>query len=213
VSVAALISFISVYFYELPTHHCPFCILQGEYHYVGYLIYAAVLGGCLQRRVWVLSPAAPSRASRNPPRIRRLTAAALAFYSILAVVVIHRMVFGFHPGKLRVSEGARQRKSRPQRIGSLLICRCGRPRDRPGAGRGEPQPLQARPGVAVVAAHEIVLGEVDPASLFHVEGPGGRRLGQDRAEQVCSVAGFAAVLVLLVEVPWRLLTQRLSFTL
>ena len=32
VSAAALISFISVYFYELPTHHCPFCILQSEYH-------------------------------------------------------------------------------------------------------------------------------------------------------------------------------------
>ena len=26
-SIMAILSFISVYFYELPTHHCPFCIL------------------------------------------------------------------------------------------------------------------------------------------------------------------------------------------
>lgn len=42
---AALISFIALYFYELPSHHCPFCILQGEYHHIGYLLYACLLGG------------------------------------------------------------------------------------------------------------------------------------------------------------------------
>ena len=30
VSLASLISFICLYFYELPTHHCPFCLLQKE---------------------------------------------------------------------------------------------------------------------------------------------------------------------------------------
>ncbi len=44
-SGVALISFISLYFYELPTHHCPFCVLQKEYGYVGYLLYAALLAG------------------------------------------------------------------------------------------------------------------------------------------------------------------------
>jgi hypothetical protein len=43
ISIAALISFISIYFYELPTHHCPFCILHPEYGYVGYLMYLAIL--------------------------------------------------------------------------------------------------------------------------------------------------------------------------
>ena len=57
VSVAALISFISLYFYELPTHHCPFCILQREYHYVGYLIYVTLLGGGIAAAgVWALMP-------------------------------------------------------------------------------------------------------------------------------------------------------------
>jgi len=45
VSTASVISFISLYFYELPTHHCPFCILQKEYLYVGYPLYILLLAG------------------------------------------------------------------------------------------------------------------------------------------------------------------------
>ncbi len=47
VSLVSMVSFISVYFYELPTHHCPFCVLQGEYHYVGYPLYLALLGATI----------------------------------------------------------------------------------------------------------------------------------------------------------------------
>ena len=45
VMALSLLSFISLYFYELPTHHCPFCILQREYGYVGYLLYGSLIGG------------------------------------------------------------------------------------------------------------------------------------------------------------------------
>ena len=47
ISIIALISFISIYFYELPTHHCPFCILHQEYGYVGYLLYLTLLIGAI----------------------------------------------------------------------------------------------------------------------------------------------------------------------
>lgn len=47
VSVVAIFSFVSCYIYELPTHHCPFCILQKEYGYVGYMIYVTLLGGAI----------------------------------------------------------------------------------------------------------------------------------------------------------------------
>jgi hypothetical protein len=47
IAIIALISFISVYFYELPTHHCPFCILHPEYGYVGYLLYMTLLAGAV----------------------------------------------------------------------------------------------------------------------------------------------------------------------
>lgn len=43
ISIVSIISFISPYIYELPTHHCPFCILQGEYNYIGYPIYICLL--------------------------------------------------------------------------------------------------------------------------------------------------------------------------
>jgi hypothetical protein len=45
VSIASVISFVSLYFYQLPTHHCPFDILQAEYYYVGYPLYAALFTG------------------------------------------------------------------------------------------------------------------------------------------------------------------------
>lgn len=47
VAIGALISFISLYFYELPTHHCPFCILHREYASIGYVIYLALLVGAI----------------------------------------------------------------------------------------------------------------------------------------------------------------------
>jgi hypothetical protein len=96
VSVAALISFISLYFYELPTHHCPFCILQGEYHYAGYLIYVTLIGGGIAgTSMGALVPfrTVPSLKQVVPRIQRSLTKTALAFYSVLTVAVIARILF------------------------------------------------------------------------------------------------------------------------
>jgi len=57
ISIAAIVSFISPYFYELPTHHCPFCILQGHYGYIGYPLYTALFGSVVTGMgVGMLSP-------------------------------------------------------------------------------------------------------------------------------------------------------------
>jgi len=45
VSLSALISFFGTYIYQLPTHHCPFCLLQNDYHYIGYLLYTLLFLG------------------------------------------------------------------------------------------------------------------------------------------------------------------------
>lgn len=45
ISLVSLISFFGTYIYELPTHHCPFCFLQHEYHYVGYMLYLLLFIG------------------------------------------------------------------------------------------------------------------------------------------------------------------------
>lgn len=47
VAIMALVTFISPYYYELPTHHCPFCLLQAEYSHIGYVHYLCLLGGSL----------------------------------------------------------------------------------------------------------------------------------------------------------------------
>jgi hypothetical protein len=38
-ALVAIISFIALYVYEHPHHHCPFCILKAGHDYVGYLLY------------------------------------------------------------------------------------------------------------------------------------------------------------------------------
>lgn len=45
VAVVMIINLISTYIYELPTHRCPFCLLQKEYGYTGYFGYLFLFGG------------------------------------------------------------------------------------------------------------------------------------------------------------------------
>lgn len=95
VSVLSVISFVSVYVYELPTHHCPFCILQGEYHYIGYPLYASLLGGA----VWgagagALNPFRNVASLREiiPPVQKKLTCLALCFYTLFVALVTFGIV-------------------------------------------------------------------------------------------------------------------------
>ena len=44
-AIISLIVFFSTYVYELPTHRCPFCLLQKEYYGVGYLLYTTLFIG------------------------------------------------------------------------------------------------------------------------------------------------------------------------
>jgi hypothetical protein len=83
IAVAALISFISVYYYELPTHHCPFCILHPEYGYVGYLLYISLLAGAVSGLgVGAIMPFRKIKSlAEILPRIQRK----LAFISVLSI--------------------------------------------------------------------------------------------------------------------------------
>jgi len=38
-AIAGILSFVSLYIYEHPHHHCPFCVLKPEYDYQGYALY------------------------------------------------------------------------------------------------------------------------------------------------------------------------------
>lgn len=95
-SLAAIISFISLYFYELPTHHCPFCLLQREYHYVGYPLYLSLFGasiaaggmGLIARFKDVVS-----LAKIIPVVEKRLCFASMISYIVFAVISTYPVIF------------------------------------------------------------------------------------------------------------------------
>jgi hypothetical protein len=91
VGVASLISFIGPYAYELPTHHCPFCVLQREYHYIGYLLYAGLLGGAVTGMgVGILMPfrGVPSLRQVIPSLQKTLAIATIVFSAVLALTTL-----------------------------------------------------------------------------------------------------------------------------
>ncbi len=96
ISSAAVVLLISLYIYELPTHHCPFCILKREYHYIGYLLYATLLTGAVAGMgAGMLQPFRHigSLAGVVPLLQRRLIAVTLVMYVLFAAVSVYKMVF------------------------------------------------------------------------------------------------------------------------
>ncbi len=96
VGVVALVSLVSIYFYELPTHHCPFCVLQSGYGRIGYLLYVTLLGGAVTGMgAGILAPARRKASlAVVVPRIqRRLALAACVFFALYALIAAARMMF------------------------------------------------------------------------------------------------------------------------
>jgi hypothetical protein len=89
VSLLAILSFLSLYFYELPTHHCPFCILQEEYGYVGYPLYLSLLGGAIAGvGSGILMPFRPikSLSAIVPPLQKKLALLSLILFVLFAAM-------------------------------------------------------------------------------------------------------------------------------
>ncbi len=96
VSLASILSFISIYFYELPTHHCPFCILQKEYGYIGYPLYLTLLGGTISGMgVGVLMPFRSTKSLSEvvPSLQRKLTITSLILFVLFTTIITYRIVF------------------------------------------------------------------------------------------------------------------------
>ena len=96
VSLAAVVSFISLYYYELPTHHCPFCLLQEDYHYIGYPLYLSLfLAGITGIGTGVIERLKGPRslATVVPALQRRLCLFSMAGFLIFALVATYPMIF------------------------------------------------------------------------------------------------------------------------
>jgi hypothetical protein len=95
-SLAAVIAFVSVHYYELPTHHCPFCILQGEYHYIGYPLYLALFtGGITGAGAGLIDRfrSLPSLRAAIPTFQKRLCIWSMAGYLLFAAIAAYPLLF------------------------------------------------------------------------------------------------------------------------
>jgi hypothetical protein len=89
VALMAVISVISLYVYQMPSHHCPFCILQGEYYYVGYPIYIAILTAAITGvgAGWLSHYRGIASLREALPGLQRnLTLTALVSHALLAAI-------------------------------------------------------------------------------------------------------------------------------
>ena len=96
IAVASILSFVSLYFYELPTHHCPFCILQREYGYIGYPLYIALLGSTITgMSVGLLMPFRKTDSLREviPALQRRLTLVSVSLILVFTAIVTYKVIF------------------------------------------------------------------------------------------------------------------------
>jgi hypothetical protein len=88
-TVAGILSFVSLYIYEHPNHHCPFCILKPEYGYQGYWLYLPLFGATAAGlAAGAVQPFARVESLREivPDFSRRLAAVAANGYALTAVV-------------------------------------------------------------------------------------------------------------------------------
>ncbi len=96
VAIISIISFISLYFYQLPTHHCPFCILQRGYGYVGYPLYILLLVGTVTGLgAGLLSPfrKIASLGEKLPPLQKKLALVSIISWILFTAIATWPIIF------------------------------------------------------------------------------------------------------------------------
>jgi hypothetical protein len=96
ISIASLVSFVSIYIYELPTHHCPFCFLQKEYGYIGYALYLLLMaGGLAGMNVGLLMPFrhVPSLRATLPTIQKHLSLTSVICYALFTAIATYHIIF------------------------------------------------------------------------------------------------------------------------
>ncbi|HSN54744.1 MAG TPA: hypothetical protein VLT32_08725 [Candidatus Sulfomarinibacteraceae bacterium] len=90
-SMAAVVSWVGPAFYQLPNHHCPFCLLAPDHHYVGYPLYAALAvavvtgsGSGIVHRLRSIDPLGCIR----PAEERRLCVASMIGFAVFALIAL-----------------------------------------------------------------------------------------------------------------------------
>lgn len=98
VALASIVSFISLYIYQLPTHHCPFDMLQGNYAYIGYPIYISLFCGCFYGLLpGLCQPLKKTESLRSEIKKHERRWLLLAFFAIVVFLLIVAWPILFSP--------------------------------------------------------------------------------------------------------------------
>jgi hypothetical protein len=93
--VAAMIAFFCLYYYEIPTHHCPFCLLQPEYGRIGFLLYGLLVMGVISGLgcgLLELHKNNPALAAIIPPLQRRLAIWTTFSFALYLFLITFRLL-------------------------------------------------------------------------------------------------------------------------
>ncbi|MGZ8226551.1 MAG: hypothetical protein ACXWT3_07945 [Methylococcaceae bacterium] len=96
IALVSVVSFISLYIYELPTHHCPFCIIMEDYNYIGYLLYILLFGAVVSGiGVGALIPFRDVESLKLilTGFISKLALTSVGLYAVFTVLVTYEIVF------------------------------------------------------------------------------------------------------------------------
>jgi hypothetical protein len=96
IALIAIVSVISIYIYELPTHHCPFCIIMEDYGYIGYLLYVLLFGGVVAGSgIGIILPFRKIESLKHVLGgfINKLALTSVLMYGTFAVIVTYRIIF------------------------------------------------------------------------------------------------------------------------
>ena len=95
VAIVVIIAVLSLYVYENPNHHCPFCLLKAGYSYVGYALYIPLfVATAAGLSAGLIAPfrRAVSLQAVIPGEVRRLVGLALAGFGLFYAVATWLML-------------------------------------------------------------------------------------------------------------------------
>ncbi|RDH89601.1 MAG: hypothetical protein DIZ77_15435 [endosymbiont of Seepiophila jonesi] len=89
-ALVAIVSFVSLYIYEHPHHHCPFCILKSGHDYAGYFLYiplffaTALAFGAGMIAPWKRVPSLTEAVERDAPRLTWMAIGLFGVFYLIA---------------------------------------------------------------------------------------------------------------------------------
>ncbi|MGM0622865.1 MAG: hypothetical protein ACQESH_02480 [Campylobacterota bacterium] len=81
----AVVQFFGTYIYQQPTHKCPYCMLQKEYYYIGYLLWSCLFLGAF---FGITSLFIQTITKQNPTKTYRLNAIFTSLFTLICTLYV-----------------------------------------------------------------------------------------------------------------------------